>query len=85
MRWGQEDLANEMTRYAAKMGVPITPHRNCVSRWENCDASPSAQHRMVLARIATKHKHEDLAEFFRAPVSAWRLVGLMRNEPEQTL
>lgn len=75
MRWGQEDLADEITKVAAKMGVPITPNRICVSRWENMETAPSQQHRMVLSRIAAKNGHEDLAEFFRAPVSLWRLVG----------
>jgi len=38
---------------------------------------------MVLARIAAKHGHEDLAELFRAPVMAWRLVGLIKDEQQQ--
>ena len=80
MRWGQEDLAKEITKTAARMRVAITPNRTCVSRWENGDAAPSSEHRMVLAKIAAKHGHEDIAELFRAPVSAWRLVGRMRDE-----
>ncbi len=83
MRWGQEDLANEITKWAAKMRVPITPTRRCILRWEHCETAPSAQHRMVLARIAAKHGHEDLAELFRAPVMAWRLVGLIKDELQQ--
>lgn len=80
MRWGQDDLAKEITKTAAKMRVAIAPNRICVSRWENGEAAPSSEHRMVLARIAAKHGHEDIAELFRAPVSAWRLVGMLRDE-----
>jgi hypothetical protein len=28
--------------------------------------------------VANKNEHEDLAEYFRAPISAWRLVGYAR-------
>jgi hypothetical protein len=28
----------------------------------------------VLATIAEKHRHEDLAEVFRAPIAAWRFM-----------
>lgn len=78
-RWSQEDLAKEMCRTAARMGVEIRPNHNCVSRWELMENAPSSEHRMVLARIAARHKKtEDLAELFRAPVSAWRLVGKVR-------
>ena len=80
LQWGQEDLAREITKMAAKMRVAIAPNRICVSRWENGETAPSPEHRMVLARISAKHGHEDIAELFRAPVSAWRLVGRMRDE-----
>ena len=39
MRWGQSDLANEITRTAGKMGMRIAPNQGCISRWENCEAS----------------------------------------------
>lgn len=78
MRWSQEDLAREISKLATKMGVAITPNRICVTRWENCETAPSQQHRMVLARIAARHGHEDIAELFRAPISAWRLVGYVK-------
>jgi hypothetical protein len=78
MRWGQTDLADEITKCAAKMGISLKPNQVCISRWENRETAPSQQHRMVLAKIAAKHSHEDLAEFFRAPISAWRLVGYVK-------
>jgi hypothetical protein len=85
MEWSQQDLAREMCRTAARMGVEIRPNQVCVSRWENMETAPSAEHRMVLARVAGRHKRtEDLAELFRAPVSAWRLVGHVRLRKERT-
>jgi hypothetical protein len=78
MRWGQTDLADEISKGAARRGLTIKPNQVCVSRWENCETAPSQQHRMVLAKIATKNGRQDLAEFFRAPVSAWRLVGYVK-------
>jgi transcriptional regulator with XRE-family HTH domain len=78
----QEDLANKMCKVAARMGSPIRPDRITVCRWENMDTAPNAEHRMVLARIAGQQKKtEDLAELFRAPVSAWRLVGYVKLRP----
>ena len=75
MRWGQTELADEISKGAARLGLTIKPNQVCVSRWENSETAPSQPHRMVLAKIASKNGHEDLAAFFRAPVSAWRLVG----------
>ena len=76
MEWSQEFLANEMCKVATRTGIEISPTRRCVIRWESMETAPSSEHRMVLARIAARHKKtEDLAELFRAPVSAWRLVG----------
>jgi len=74
LRWGQQDLADRIARRAARMGLGIKPNQVCVSRWENCETAPSPQHRMVLARIASKNEHEDLANLFRAP---------LRSEPTQ--
>ena len=82
MRWGQTELADEISKGAARLGLNIKPNQVCVSRWENGETAPSQQHRMVLARIAGKNGHEDLAEFFRAPVSAWRLVGYVNRGKE---
>lgn len=76
--WGQEDLAQAITRQGARLNLTLAPDRITISRWENRERSPSPEHRMVLARIAVGHGHEDLAELFRAPVSAWRLVGVVK-------
>ncbi len=79
MGWSQEDLAQEMCKVAARMGIEIRPNRICVLRWEKTETAPNSEHRMVLARIAARSKKtEDLAELFRAPVSAWRLVGYVK-------
>ena len=69
MHWGQEDLALRLGE------IMEAPDRFVISRWENCSQAPSPIYRVALARIAAKHKHDDLAETFRAPRSAWRLVG----------
>src|SRR6266498_1953197 len=84
MEWSQEHLANQMCKVAARNGVEINPTRRCVIRWEGMETAPSTEHRMVLARIAARHKKTaDLAELFRAPVSAWRLVGHVKlRKPE---
>ncbi len=80
MEWSQEDLAREITREAAKLGFQIKPNQVCVSRWENREAAPSEEHRKALARLAARHKKtEDLAEYFRAPISAWRLAGYVQS------
>lgn len=79
MQWGQADLAKEINKHASRMNIVLTPDQGTISRWESGDKAPSPRHRMVLARIAAKHKAtEDLAEIFRAPVSAWRLVGTVK-------
>ncbi|HEX7970698.1 MAG TPA: hypothetical protein VF501_00505 [Thiobacillus sp.] len=79
MRWGQEDLANEITKVAAKMKIPISPNRRCVIRWEAGEAAPDPQHRAVLARIAARDpRTEDLAELFRAPLAHWRLAAYVQ-------
>ncbi len=80
MNWSQDDLAHEMCKMAARMGVGIKPNRISISRWENGETAPSEEHRVVLARIAGRNKDTArLAELFRAPVSAWRIVGLVRD------
>jgi hypothetical protein len=82
MRWGQTDLAKEISRQGVRAKVTLTPDQGTISRWERCESAPSPQHRMVLARIASKNGHEDLAELFRAPISAWRLVGRLTTLAE---
>jgi hypothetical protein len=61
MGWGEVDLADQITKYAARLNLDGRPNQVCVSRWENGETAPSQQHRMVLARIAAKNGHEDLA------------------------
>ena len=78
MRWGQMDLATELTKQGARAKIAMTPTQGTISRWEHGEQAPSAPHRMALARVAAKYGHEDLAEVFRAPVSAWRLVGRVK-------
>ncbi len=75
MRWGQKDLACEISKHGVRAKVKLAPDQRAVSRWERGAIAPSPLARMALARIAMKYKHEDLAQLFRAPVSAWRLVG----------
>jgi hypothetical protein len=75
MRWGQEDLAQHISKHGDGGGVMVAPSREVISRWENCSQAPSPMYRAALARICVKYKHHDLVETFRAPVSAWRLVG----------
>lgn len=78
MRWGQEDLANEMTKVAARMRIPITPTQACVSRWESGHTAPNEQHRAVLAKIAARDERtKHLAELFRAPLSHWRMAAYL--------
>ena len=74
LHWGQEDLADAMH----KQDKTLTPDRITVSRWERGEHAPSETHRLALARIAAKHEYDDLVELFRAPISAWRLVGHMK-------
>src|SRR5689334_12101619 len=78
MKWGQADLAQAIQLQGSRVHLILTPDQGTISRWERCQSAPSQQHRMVLSRISSKNGHEDLAELFRAPVSAWRLVGHVR-------
>jgi transcriptional regulator with XRE-family HTH domain len=78
LRWSQEDLAHEITR-VTRSGARLHPTQDRISRWETGDAAPSQEYRAALAKIAAQSKKtEDLAELFRAPVSAWRLVGYVK-------
>ena len=88
--WSQETLANEMCKEAVKLGLALKPTNVQVCRWEQMEFAPCEQARQVLARIAARSKRtQDLAPLFRAPVSAWRLVGYVKlrpvGEPEQAL
>jgi transcriptional regulator with XRE-family HTH domain len=83
LEWSQTDLAEEVTKIAEKRWLPIRPTQVSVSRWETGATAPSPQHRMILSRIAARQKKTaHLAELFRAPVSAWRLVGLVEEQDE---
>jgi hypothetical protein len=75
MRWGQMDLAHHISRHGSRGGLMVAPSQEVISRWENCSQAPSPIYREALARLCAKYRHEDLAETFRAPISAWRLVG----------
>jgi hypothetical protein len=35
---------------------------------------------MALAKIAEKHKYDGLADIFRAPTIAWRLVARLKED-----
>ena len=74
MHWGQLDLADHIAKSVGG-AVMAAPDQEVISRWENGVQAPSPIYRAALARIAAKHKHDDLVETFRAPMSAWRLVG----------
>ena len=78
MQWGQADLAREINKYDRKATAGKTLHREIVARWEAGNDAPSPNRRMALAKIAGKYRHEDLADIFRAPVIAWRLVARLK-------
>jgi len=69
MRWGQEDLAEQVKREALRARMKLEPSQGTISRWEQRQQSPSPTYSMVLARLATRHGHDDLAERFRARVA----------------
>ena len=81
MRWGQADLALQIAMHGGRAGRMLPPSQEVISRWENAAQAPSPEYRRVLGNIAAKHRHDDLAETFRAPISAWRLVGHVRLGP----
>ncbi len=78
MQWGQADLAREIRKQGGRANTGTKPNRETISRWEHGQQSPSPEHRMALAKIAMKYKHEDLAQLFRMPMSAWRIVGTVK-------
>jgi hypothetical protein len=75
MRWGQLDLADNISRHGTVGAVMVAPSQEVISRWENGTQAPSPIYRAAMARLAAKYEHDDLVETFRAPTSAWRLVG----------
>jgi transcriptional regulator with XRE-family HTH domain len=74
LEWSQEELA----RAIGKHGGQATDHMT-VSRWERGIDAPSPVKRMALGKIAAKHGHEDLADVFRAAMTAWRLVARLER------
>jgi hypothetical protein len=56
----------------------IGTHPSTVSRWERGIETPHPEKPTALAKIASNARHEDLTARFRAPLSAWGLVGHMR-------
>ena len=73
LEWSQEQLAEAMTK-GGQYTHPIT-----VSRWERGVDSPCPEKRFMLAKIAQGKRQEDLADLFRAPMCAWRLVSYLRR------
>lgn len=67
----------ELAHGIDKHGARKTDH-GTISRWERGVESPSPGHRAALAKIAAKHKHDGLADIFRAPTIAWRLVARLK-------
>jgi DNA-binding transcriptional regulator YiaG len=74
LRQRLECSQEELARAIGKHGGKTTDHMT-VSRWERGIEAPSPIKRMALGKIAAKHGHEELADVFRAPTSAWRLVA----------
>jgi hypothetical protein len=67
----------ELAHAIDKHGERTTDHRT-IGRWERGIESPSPGHRTALARIAEKHKHDGLADIFRASTISWRLVARLK-------
>ncbi|MBL8290793.1 MAG: helix-turn-helix domain-containing protein [Bryobacterales bacterium] len=62
MGWTQADLAEALDRAQGRRRVT---RQSTISKWERGIDGPSPIHRMVLAKIAAKYKHDDLAASFR--------------------
>lgn len=77
MKCSQEELG----RFIEKHGQPT--HADVIGRWERGRESPSPAKRCALAKLAAKHRHEDLAAMFRAPIVAWHLVAVLPKDPNQ--
>jgi DNA-binding transcriptional regulator YiaG len=74
------ELRSRMKLSQLEMAALITKHGSAthpetVSKWERGVDGPSPAKRFALAKIASGASSEDLAELFRAPIIAWRLVG----------
>jgi hypothetical protein len=78
MRWGQEDLAHEINRFAngSESRRVRRPDHKDISRWENGEYAPAEVYRRTLGKIAEKHKYHDLAKMFRAAPETWVVAAL---------
>jgi transcriptional regulator with XRE-family HTH domain len=75
MGWSQVELAHAIDKHCAR-----TTDHGTISRWERGIESPSPAHRRALAKIAEKHKHDGLADIFRASTISWRLVARLKAD-----
>jgi transcriptional regulator with XRE-family HTH domain len=79
MHWVQAELARQIGMHGSGGHSMSAPTVQMISAWEHGEHAPSHEYRGALARIAVKHKvTKDLAETFRAPRVAWRLVGRVK-------
>jgi transcriptional regulator with XRE-family HTH domain len=76
MRWGQEDLAHAINRFANGDARVRRPDHKDISRWENGEYAPASVHRRALGKIAEKYKYPDLAKIFRAAPVSWEVAAL---------
>jgi hypothetical protein len=76
LRWGQEDLAHEINRFANGLERVRRPDHKDISRWENGEHAPATVYRRTLGKIAERHKHGDLAKLFRAGSDTWDVAAL---------
>jgi hypothetical protein len=78
MRWGQEDLAREINRFANGNGLGRVrrPDHKDISRWENGEHAPAEVYRRTLGKIAERNKQRDLAKMFRAAPDTWEVAAL---------
>ncbi len=67
LQWSQEQLGQAIGKIG-KYGRRGTSDHMTISRWERGLRAPSPAKLVMLARIATKHRHSDLAAIFRAPL-----------------
>jgi transcriptional regulator with XRE-family HTH domain len=74
LAWSQEELAAAISKHGQHT------HASAVSRWERGVETPYPEKRSILAKIAAKDEHEDLAALFRAPIVAWRLVAVLPKD-----
>jgi len=83
MKWGQADLARQITIEARrKLGLRLIPAKQVISRWERGLRAPSPDYRMVLCHLALRDERtKHLADTFRLPTQAWRIAAGWRRLP----